>query len=372
MPLTVTDLVIDVVQRQPAEFEHSELLNRPVAMTYGVLRITTADGIEGNCIVGEYWGRPESYFDAIIEVLKPQLLGRCATEREWLWDLHNQLHKSFKLTDPVWAAIDIALWDIAGKAAGLPIYKLLGAQRDSVPAYATYPWACDKAEQFLPEAEDALEHGYTAYKIHPGLTETRETCRMVEMVRKRVGDSIALMLDPNCGYDLRKALEVGRALDETRFHWFEDPVAYTDLDAISELSRRLSTPICMTDQAPQQFFTSANYIRHQAVRMVRGTALRLGITGLKKLCSLAEGFGLNCEAGTGGNPMVNIANLHVLQSVNNCDYYEFMRPPEIERFGLTGYLDLDSTGRVALPDRPGLGFVLDEDWIKVRRTGTLS
>lgn len=372
MNLTVTDLTIDVVQRSRNDIEDPGFSDHALAMTHGILRVATADGIEGNCIIGEYWGRPEAYFAPLLEVLKPALMGHCATEREWLWDHHNQLHKRFKLTDPVWAAVDIALWDIAGKAAGLPVYKLLGAQRDAVKAYATYPWACDTAEQFVAEADDALSRGYTAYKIHPGLTETRETCRMAELVRKRVGEDVALMLDPNCGYDFHKALEVGRALDDTGFYWFEDPISYTDVEAITELGRRLTTPLCMTDQAPQQFFTAADYIRRGAVQMVRGTALRLGITGLKKLCGLAEGFGLNCEAGTGGNPTTNIANLHVLQSVNNCDYFEFMLPCEIEQFGLTGYLELDDTGRVSVRNAPGLGIALDEEWVKSRRVETLS
>ncbi|CAN0487206.1 unnamed protein product, partial [Discosporangium mesarthrocarpum] len=272
MNLTVRDVTIDVVQRSLDDFQHPGIRDLPLALTHGILRVVTADGLEGNCIIGEYWGRPEAYFAPLMDVLKPELMGRCATEREWLWDRHNQLHKRFKLTDPVWAAVDIALWDIAGKAAGLPVYKLLGAQREAVKAYATYPWACTKADQFVAEADDALSRGFTAYKIHPGLTDTRETCRMAHKVRKRVGEDVALMLDPNCGYDYRKALEVGRALDDTGFHWFEDPVSYTDLEAISELSRRLETPLCMTDQAPQQFFTAADFIRRGALRMVRGTA----------------------------------------------------------------------------------------------------
>ena len=372
MNLTITDVQIDVVHRKAADLVVRSTGDHNRALTHGILRIKTSDGLEGHCIVGEFWGRPESYFEPIIKTLKPELLGRCATDREWLWNRHNILHTLFRLTDPAWAAVDIALWDIAGKAAGLPIYKLLGAQRHAAPAYATYPTICDTAEQFVTEAEDALERGFKAYKIHPGLTQTREVCRMAQLVRDRVGPDVALMLDPNCGYDFRTALEIGRALDETRFHWFEDPVPYHDVDAMIELSQRLTTPLCMSDQAPRQFFQSAQYIRRQAVRMVRGTALRIGITGLKKLCSLAEGFGLNCEVGTGGNPLTNAANLHVIQSAGNTDYYEHMLPTNIESFALTSYIEHDKAGNVSVPDKPGLGFELDEDWIKHSKTETLS
>jgi L-alanine-DL-glutamate epimerase-like enolase superfamily enzyme len=369
--LTVVDVSIDVVRRYPADVagHDAEEYHRP--LEFGILRVLTKDGIEGHCIVGEFWGWPQSYFDPLNKTLKPQLMGKCATQREWLWSRHIQLHKRFQSTDPVWAALDIALWDIAGKAAGLPIYKLLGAQRDAVPAYATYPWKVFAAEDFVAELEDAISRGFPAYKSHPGGVGTRETCRAAELLRKRAGDELDLMLDPNGDYDFRKALEVGSALDAAGFFWFEDALAYHDLDALAELSRRLKTPLCMTDQAPQQLFQSARYIRANAARMVRGTALRLGVTGLKKLCAMAEGFGINCEIGTGGNPLTNAANLHVMQSVNNCAYYENMLPGELERFALTGYIEPDAAGLVRVPDRPGLGFDLDEDWIASHKIASL-
>ena len=154
-------------------------------------------------------------------------------------------------------------------------------------------------------------------------------------MREAAGEDVSLMLDPNCGYDFRQALAVGLALDDNHFHWFEDPVRHHDIDSIAELSRRLRTPLSMTDQSPTQLFDSARYMRHQALRIVRGTALRLGITGLKKLCSAAESHGLNCEIGTAGNGLLNAANLHVMLSVNNCDFYEYLMPIERQHFGLT-------------------------------------
>ncbi len=360
MSYVISDLSIDAVCGSPAGGADALKSDHARAKNFGILQITTTEGLEGNCIVGEFWGRPEEYFAPIINVLKGELIGRCATEREWFWDRHNQLHRRFRSVDPAWEAIDIALWDFAGKAAALTVYKLLGAQRHAVPAYATYAAESNKAEQFVAEAEHTLAEGFTAYKIHLGETETCETCQAVALVRKRVGDDVALMMDPNCGYDFRKALEVGSAMDDAGFHWFEDPISHLDIDVMIELSRCLKTPLYMTDQAPQQFFSSTHFIRQQAVRLVCGTTLRLGITGLKKLCSLAEGFGLNCEVGTGSNPLTNAANLHVIQSVNNCDYFEYMYLREIERFGMSSYLEQDGAGTVSVPDKPGLGLDLDQ------------
>ena len=108
------------------------------------------------------------------------------------------------------------------------------------------------------------------------------------------------------------------------------------------------------------------------MRIVRGTALRLGITGLRKLCALAEGFGLNCEIGTAGNGLLNAANLNVAQSVRNFDYYEHLMPVEQHNFGLTSYPSPEERGMMRAPDAPGLGFELDWDWIEHHKVASLS
>ena len=146
------------------------------------------------------------------------------------------------------------------------------------PTLATY----DSVDGFVDEAKETLERGFRAYKIHPGRLGPLDVAAMAGRVRELAGVDFPLMLDPNCGYDFRCALEVGRALDDNRFHWYEDPVRHHDIDAIAELSRRLRTPLSMTDQSEAQLFDSARYIRRQALRIVRGTALRLGITRPQK------------------------------------------------------------------------------------------
>ena len=366
----VSDIRIDVVRRElPAlslqgGIEHA----RPVEQ--GVLRVFTDEGIEGNCLIGA-WIPAEPHFRPILDAIKPELMGREPFEREWLWNRMHFLATRFRLSETSWAPVDVALWDIAGKAAGLPVFKLLGAQRNEVPAYAAYPAAYDDVDGFVGEAQETLAGGFRAYKIHPGRLGPREVRAMAGAVRELVGDAFPLMLDPDCGYDFRRALDVGLALDDCRFHWYEDPVRHHDIDAIAELSRRLRTPLSMTDQSKAQLFDSARYIRRQALRIVRGTALRLGITGLKRLCSMAESFGLNCEIGTAGNGLLNAANLHVMLSVRNCDFYEHLMPVERQQFALCSYPGPDREGMVRAPKAPGLGFELDSDWIAHHKVTTL-
>ena len=367
----IKSLTIDVIRHDMPDNVVHDLELPARHKDHGVLRVVTEDGIEGNCFIGEFWGQAEPLFRPILDVIKPELIGRDASEREWLWTRHKYLTTVFKLTSKAWAPVDVALWDIAGKATGLPVYRLLGALRDSVPAYATYASRIDTPEGFVGEAEASVAKGFSAYKIHPGLLGTQDVVRMVGLVRKAVGNDVDLMLDPNCGYDFSKALTVGGALDDLHFCWFEDPVPYHDRDAITELSKRLKTPLSMSDQTPDQFFDTAQFVRANMVRLPRGTTLRLGITGLRKLCALAEGFGLNCEIGVAGNALFNAANLHVQLSVANCEYHEYIFPRAAEEFGLTSFIEPDSGGNLAAPDAPGLGLELDEAWISSHRIATL-
>ena len=369
--MQITDINIEVVERQPVAVNViGDLAQSTHLMRQGVLRIMTSEGIEGNCFIGEHWGQAEPNFAPILETLKPALLGKDPNIREWLWQEVQHLSTRFKLTEKNWAPVDIALWDIAGKSMQQPVYKLLGEYRDKIDSYATFPTLHTEPHGFVEEALKVVRNGYRAYKIHPGTMKTKQVIEMVAAVREAIGDDLVLMLDPNCGYDFRKALDIGYALDDQGFFWFEDPVAHFNTNAITELSRRLRTPLCMTDNSPRQLFDSADYLRQQALRLVRGTSLNLGITGLIKLCHLAEAFGTHCEIGTGGNPLTNAANLHVQLAVKNCDYYEDLRNAR-EPFGLQSYIEVKS-GWVHAPTEPGLGFKLDEEWISKHRIATLS
>ena len=109
-----------------------------------------------------------------------------------------------------WAPVDVALWDIAGKVAGVPVYRLLGASRDETEVYATYPPRHANPEGYFEEARQVQEAGFRAYKIHPGVMGTTDAFTMMAGVRDIVGDDMELMLDPNNGYDFRKALAVGK------------------------------------------------------------------------------------------------------------------------------------------------------------------
>lgn len=371
--MNITGLQIDVIQREvPRTGLQSDLGAFGGEVHQGLLRIRTDDGLEGQCLVGQFRGGGRPFFDPILKVLKPELLGRDAADREWLWRRLDILGSRRGLTLPAWAPVDVALWDLAGKAAGMPVYKLLGACRDAVEVYATYPPRHENPDGYEREAEQIVADGFHAYKIHPGVLATHHVIDTVARARRVVGEGFPLMLDPNNGYRFRKAFDVGRALDDLEFYWYEDPVPWNDFDAIQELTSRLNTPLCMSDLAEFRFREAAHFIRLQAVRLPRGTARKLGITGLKKLCSMAEGFGLNCEIGTAGNSSLDAANLHVMLSVDNCDFFEWWLPSEARQFGYVEDLTLTASRQLTAPTAPGLGLDLDEEWIRRHTVETLS
>lgn len=117
--------------------------------------------------------------------------------------------------------VDVALWDIAGKVAGLPIHKLMGAYRDRVPAYASSE-VLPSASAYAEQAVQFKEAGWAAYKIHPP-QRLRDDIAACEAVRRAVGDDYTVMLDSTWGYDYPTALRVGRAVEEMNYYWYEDP-----------------------------------------------------------------------------------------------------------------------------------------------------
>ena len=372
-PLEIVDLTIDVVEREaplvPVNDQRGAL-GGPTRQ--GVLRVRTSEGFEGHCFVGQQAGDASDAMELVVAQIKPRVLGRLASEREWIWGQRLELDSSPALAHGAMSTVDVALWDIAGKAAGAPVHALLGTRRSEVPVYATYPPQRSIPEGYETEATELRAGGYPAYKIHPGAMVTADVTRMVGLVRAAVGDRMDLMLDPNAGYDLDQALIVGAALDEQRFTWLEDPLPWTDLDAIEQLTRELRTPIAIADAPPFLLGEAVEVIRRDAARLIRGTSRKMGITGLRKLCATLEAFDLNCEIGMGGNPFLNVANLHVMQSISNCAYYEYWMPLGIHEWGVTEFLRPNERGAVEAPDAPGLGLELDEDWIAGHRVAVLA
>jgi L-alanine-DL-glutamate epimerase-like enolase superfamily enzyme len=289
---------------------------------------------------------------SLIQYLKPPLLGQDPLARE---RLNRALwQRSRNTTFRAIGAVDVALWDLAGKAMGQPIHRLLSSYRDRIAAYASST-VLPSNDAYAEEAARFKAEGWTAYKIHPPTVPARdiEICRAV---RREVGDGFTLMLDSTWSYQYPEALRVGRAIEDLDFHWYEDPLADDDLYSYVKLKQHLDIPILATEYSPGGFTAYAPWLTAQATDYLRGdVAVKGGITALVKAAHLAEAFHMNLEVHHGGNSLNNVANLHVIMAIRNTEFFEVLLPAGAQKYGLAQDIEVDGDGFVHAFDGPGLG-----------------
>jgi len=326
----------------------------------GLVTISTDDGVEGHSFLGSS-SRGASYDAAsLIRFLKPLLIGQNPFDREGLYQ--QMWARSRNTTLRCIGAVDVALWDLAGKVAGLPIHRMLGSFRESIAAYASSEVLPSK-EAYAEEAVRIREAGFHAYKIHPPAVwqQDIEICRHV---RKAVGQSYRLMLDSTWSYNYVEALRVGRALEELDYYWYEDPLDADDITNYVKLRQKLDIPILATEYTPGGLQAFAPWITLQATDFLRGdVAVKGGITALVKIAHLAEAFHMNLEVHHGGNSLNNVANLHVILAIPNTEYFEVLLPDATQKYGLVQDITVARDGTVKPPDGVGLGANIDSDLI---------
>lgn len=334
----------------------------------GLVRITTDEGIEGHSFLGSS-SRGANYDAAsLMRFLKPLLIEQDPLDRERLYS--QMWARNRNTTLRCIGAVDVALWDLAGKAAGLPIHRMLGSCRASIPAYASSEVLPSK-EAYAEEAVRIREAGFHGYKIHPPAVwqQDIEICRHV---REAVGQSYRLMLDSTWSYQYVEALRVGRALEELDYYWYEDPLDTDDITNYVKLRQKLDIPIMATEYSPGGFQAYAPWILMQATDFLRGdVAVKGGISALVKIAHLAEAFHMNLEVHHGGNSLNNVANLHVILAIPNTEYFEVLLPDATQKYGLVEDIAVARDGTVKPPEGPGLGAKIDFDLIERKKTALL-
>jgi len=370
----ITDITVVLHQRQ-ATASASFGPARPVPL--GVLRIETDEGIEGNAFLSSPGPGPAAIADQIVTIVKPWLLGADPLDIGKHWRrMEGLVHY---LSPHTVGTVDIALWDIAGKAAGLPVHRLLGTCRDRIPAYFSSAHH-ESPAQYAEEAVYWQQQGWRGYKIHPprspwlpprDVPPVGVDIEICAAVRAAVGDDMTLMLDSSWSYSYTEGLTVGQAIQDLRYHWFEDPFPTHDMHNYVRLGRHLSIPLLATEISPGGLAALPPWITSGATDFLRGdVVIKGGITGLMKICHLAEAFGMNCEVHDSYNALNNIAGLHVMMAIDNCDWFEvlaFNRAGDYSLghmdYGLTDPFTVDAHGDVHVPAGPGLGAGIDWDLI---------
>jgi L-alanine-DL-glutamate epimerase-like enolase superfamily enzyme len=339
-----------------------------------LLTIQTDAGVEGYAFGGIAQGVLES-------LVKPVLIGQDPFYREWIWQRlkERQRLNLGSLNDKVLALVDVALWDLAGRAVGEPVYKLLGAYRDKVPAYAStmcgddLEGGLDTPEAYARFATQCRERGYPAFKLHtwqppvPGAPDVKRDIAACAAVREAVGPDVPLMLDPYHYYSREEALYLGRELEKLGYAWMEEPMDEHSMSSYVWLAQQLDLPICGPETVEGKMHARAEWIRHEAADILRGGIGDLGgITPLVKVAHLAEAFGMRMEVHGGG-----AANLHVLCAMGiPGQFYErgLLHPwvdYETPQPWLTENDDpMDDEGYVHVSQRPGLGWEIQFDYVQ--------
>src|SRR5438876_6536258 len=335
----------------------------------GLVTIETDEGVKGHAFLGSSMRGAHMDGQSLIQYLTPVGLNQDPLDRERLY--RAMWHKNRQTTYRAIGAMDVALWDIAGKVAGLPIYRLLGSYRESAPAYASSAVLPSK-EAYAEEAAKFKAEGWTAYKIHPP-TDPKVDIEVCEAVRRAVGERFTVMLDSTWAYMYPDALRVGQAVERLGFYWYEDPLADDDIYNYVKLKQKLSIPILATEYAPGGFTAFAPWLTAQATDFLRGdVAVKGGITSLIKTAHLAEAFHMNFEVHHGGNSLNNVANLHVIMAIKNCEFFEVLLPAAAQKYGLVEDIEVDRSGLVHAMNRPGLGAAIDFGLIERKKTAVLT
>jgi L-alanine-DL-glutamate epimerase-like enolase superfamily enzyme len=321
----------------------------------GLLRILTDTGAEGWC--------PGVGADTAAQVqalLRPALIGQDPLRREQLWQEMVRLSASAHRSPPVWGGVDVALWDLSGKAVGLPVFRMIGGFRERVPAYRRGRPLPDAAG-FAAEAAEARGAGFRGYKDCCDLG-AEGTLRAARAIREAVGPDFYLMHDGGGRYSDAEALRVGRGLEAQGYHWFEEPLRDPTWMRLRALAGALDLPVLAS--AGPGLRETAQALTLGAVDRVRAGAPRCGgITDLLKTARVAEAFGVNCEFAS-GDAGWDFVHAHVSGGVRNCDLFEARGTGEKEGGLIRNPLRVEQ-GDLVIPLGPGLG--LELDWAEVER-----
>jgi len=335
----------------------------------GLVTVKTDAGIDGHAFLGSSFRPVDIDARGFIDNLKPLVIGQNPLDREKLYRLMLTQNRSIMFR-PI-GAMDIALWDIAGKVAGLPIHRLIGTNRESIRAYASSS-TLGSIEAYVDQAIESKEAGYHAYKMHPPKDRSLHV-RMLEECRKAVGDDYTLMYDPAAIYTYSEAVKIGRLLEELDYLWLEDPMPIDDQYNYRKLCDDLDIMVITTEYSWGGFLGYASWIDARATDALRGdVALKGGITGVLKTAHLAEAFGMQYELHHGANSLNNVANAHVALGIDNCHYFEVILPHAAQKYGLLEDLELAGDGTIRPPDGPGLGAKIDFDLISRMKVEVLS
>lgn len=362
--LKITGIETDVLRMPPGRKYFDAIHEFGTEGGGVVLRILTDAQITGWAYssFGTIGGGPRAVEAILQNEVKPLLLGKDpAFPKRIRADLWKGLEYAGVqgVTQFAIAAADIAIWDIIGKAAGMPVYKMIGANAERMPVYNMCGWYYENdgdLSQFKRQVSGAFEEGFRAVKIKVGRESLEDDVRRIEAARQIAGKDRPIMVDANQKFNVNDAIRRGKVYQQMGCYWFEEPIVPYDHAGYAKVADELDIRIA-TGENEYTKFASVDLISRHGVDVIQPDNRRAGgLTEWMEIGAIADGFGLEL-ASHGGGP----TNLHMLLAMPNAIYME------------TGSLKGEGSsleklrmveGAVLAPETPGMGSEMRPDYIK--------
>jgi D-galactarolactone cycloisomerase len=378
MKITAIEAVAIAVPVKASFWTSLQPMGGGKAVTELIVKVHTDEGIVG---LGEgHGGPPLAVAKLIHSELQALVLGEDPLRPEYLW------HKLFSIThsrrsawetwgisreplEVAMAAIDIALWDIVGKQAELPLYRLLGGYTNQVPAYVTggYYTPGRGIPELVAECQGYVEAGYKAVKLKVGGTTLDEDVARVKAVRQALGDDVNIMLDANRAWDVKTAIEAAHRFTEFHPRWLEEPIQwYDDLRAMSFLRQHTHIPLASGENAHHRF-DARELLEQRAIDVMQFDGTKNGgITEWRKIAGMCSMY--HVDVAPHHDPQIHG---HLVAAMPNGLTVESFHNPERDPLWPDLYAESARLegGTLFLSERPGLGIRFNDDFVQKYRQG---
>jgi L-alanine-DL-glutamate epimerase-like enolase superfamily enzyme len=359
--IKIIGLETDLIKNSPRTPNYDAIHKLGVDSGEVILRIRTDAGITGwaGSRFGMIAGGPETVRTILEHEIKPLIIGKDpAFPRRIRGDIWKALeyHGVTGVAQFAIAATDIAIWDILGKAAGLPVYKMLGAYRDRMPVYSMCGWyydGDDDLSRFKKQVAAAMEQGYHAVKIKTGRYSLDDDVRRIRTALDIVGKNKRVLVDANQVFNRNEALRRGRVYQEMGCFWYEEPLQPWDMDGYAMLAQELDIRMA-TGENLYTKYQFADLIARKGADVVQPDNRRAGgVTEWMEIAAVADSYGIELASHGGGE-----TNLNMLLAMPNAIYMESSGPH-------AGMKD----GTVPAPEAPGMSSEADPEKLKRSKAG---
>ncbi|HHY47614.1 MAG TPA: mandelate racemase/muconate lactonizing enzyme family protein [Firmicutes bacterium] len=351
---------------RPVTFAHLSIPYRSIVL----VEVITDEGIVGVGDADAFPTGDPSIVELIQHRFAPLLIGENPLEIGRLWEkmfgVPHAMGRYKGLEIYAIGALDMALWDILGKHVGLPVYQLLGGNRDQIEAYASLDYV--GPSQIGDVVRDCLDRGFRAVKIRIGVEPDKDE-DIVREARNALGDHGILMIDVNSAWSRLEALKRIRSLEKYNPTWIEEPLPPYELDGISELAAATHIPIAIGEHEIFTRFDAKELIQKGAGDIFQPDLRSGGISECKRIADLADAWGIPCIPHFYGPGVRFAAMIHLLGGIRNSKYVEYPIRKDPLRSELVLDFPVPEEGVVNIPQQPGLGIHLNEEAISMYSKG---